>query len=125
MAGALPSDTVKNPKLNISPVSSARSYPTKDPQCSTHTHGFYAMLSTDITYKIACRKFLIKNEEEIFIVPGDGVGIKTDGVASPAMLYLMRRSLEILRNFHWMILGGRFHQLSHVPSPLLSKPREY
>ncbi|GJT49612.1 MAK10-like protein [Tanacetum coccineum] len=38
MAGALPSDTVKNPKLNISPVSSARSYPTKDPQCSTHTH---------------------------------------------------------------------------------------
>ncbi|GJT99920.1 hypothetical protein Tco_1110259 [Tanacetum coccineum] len=32
-------------------------------------------------YKI----FLVKNEEEIFIVPGDGVGIKSDGVASPAM----------------------------------------
>ncbi|GKB84801.1 hypothetical protein Tco_0957073 [Tanacetum coccineum] len=34
MAGALPSDTVKNPKLNvnsISPVSSARSYPTSNP----------------------------------------------------------------------------------------------
>ncbi|GJU08962.1 reverse transcriptase domain-containing protein [Tanacetum coccineum] len=30
-------------------------------------------------------KFLIKNEEEIFIVRGDGVGIKPDGVASPAM----------------------------------------
>ncbi|GJV71394.1 hypothetical protein Tco_1491389 [Tanacetum coccineum] len=30
-------------------------------------------------------KFLIKNEEEFFIVPGDGVGIKPDGVASPAM----------------------------------------
>ncbi|GJY87781.1 hypothetical protein Tco_0502409 [Tanacetum coccineum] len=29
-------------------------------------------------------------------------------------LYLMRRSLEILRKFHWMILGGRFNQLSHV-----------
>ncbi|GJS08025.1 hypothetical protein Tco_0364821 [Tanacetum coccineum] len=25
-------------------------------------------------------------------------------------LYLMRRSLEILRKFHWMILGGRFNQ---------------
>ncbi|GKA92450.1 hypothetical protein Tco_0814375 [Tanacetum coccineum] len=24
-------------------------------------------------------------------------------------LYLMRRSLEILRKFHWMILGGRFN----------------
>nr|GEY66754.1 protein kinase-like domain, concanavalin A-like lectin/glucanase domain protein [Tanacetum cinerariifolium] len=37
-------------------------------------------------------------------------------------LYLMRRSLEVLRKFHWMILGGRFNQFSHVSSPLLSKP---
>ncbi|GJS73210.1 MAK10-like protein [Tanacetum coccineum] len=41
------------------------------------------------------------------------------------MLYLMRRSLEVLRKFHWMILGGQFNQLSHVSSPLLSKPGEY
>ncbi|GKA22123.1 zinc finger, CCHC-type containing protein [Tanacetum coccineum] len=40
-------------------------------------------------------------------------------------LYLMRRSLEVLRKFHLMILGGRFNQLSHVSSPLLSKPGEY
>ncbi|GJZ31469.1 zinc finger, CCHC-type containing protein [Tanacetum coccineum] len=40
-------------------------------------------------------------------------------------LYLMGRSLEVLRKFHWMILGGRFNQLSHVSSPLLSKPGEY
>ncbi|GJW05008.1 hypothetical protein Tco_1563864 [Tanacetum coccineum] len=42
MAGALPSDTVKNMKLNVnstSPVLFARSYPTEDPQCSTHIHG--------------------------------------------------------------------------------------
>ncbi|GJS39363.1 hypothetical protein Tco_0564406 [Tanacetum coccineum] len=26
------------------------------------------------------------------------------------MLYLMRRSLEVLRKFHWMILGGQFNQ---------------
>ncbi|GJV03821.1 hypothetical protein Tco_1337390 [Tanacetum coccineum] len=36
-------------------------------------------------------------------------------------LYLIRRSLEVLRKFHWMILGGRFNQLSYVSSPLLSK----
>ncbi|GJX91261.1 hypothetical protein Tco_0344587 [Tanacetum coccineum] len=30
-------------------------------------------------------KFLIKNKEEFFTVPGDGVKIKPDGVASPAM----------------------------------------
>ncbi|GKD24376.1 hypothetical protein Tco_1230590 [Tanacetum coccineum] len=40
-------------------------------------------------------------------------------------LYLTRRSLEVLRKFHWTVLGGRFNQLSHVSSPLLSKPREY
>ncbi|GKB57431.1 MAK10-like protein [Tanacetum coccineum] len=39
MMGALLSDTVKNPKLNVnptSPVLSARSYPMEDPQCSSH-----------------------------------------------------------------------------------------
>ncbi|GJU31118.1 reverse transcriptase domain-containing protein [Tanacetum coccineum] len=40
-------------------------------------------------------------------------------------LYLTRRSLEVLRKFHWMILGGRFNQLSHISSSLLSKPVEY
>ncbi|GKC94673.1 hypothetical protein Tco_1160115 [Tanacetum coccineum] len=44
-------------------------------------------------------KFLIKNEEEIFTDAGDGVRIYPDGVASPAMLYLTRRSLEDLRMF--------------------------
>ncbi|GJW00760.1 hypothetical protein Tco_1556011 [Tanacetum coccineum] len=39
LVGSLPSDTVKNPKLNINSttlVLSARSYPTVDPQCSSH-----------------------------------------------------------------------------------------
>nr|GEV42940.1 hypothetical protein [Tanacetum cinerariifolium] len=40
-------------------------------------------------------------------------------------LYLTIKSLEVLRKFHWMILGGRFNQLSYVSFPLLSKPREY
>ncbi|GKD01680.1 hypothetical protein Tco_1171954 [Tanacetum coccineum] len=41
MAGALPNDIVKNPKLyanSTSPVLSTRSYPTEDPQCSNHIH---------------------------------------------------------------------------------------
>ncbi|GKB86476.1 MAK10-like protein [Tanacetum coccineum] len=36
IAGTLPSDTLKNPKLGTHPVSSARSYPIIDPQCSSH-----------------------------------------------------------------------------------------
>ncbi|GJT93825.1 hypothetical protein Tco_1082670 [Tanacetum coccineum] len=42
ITGALPSDTVKNLKLNVNTTTSilyARSYPTEDPQCSTHIHG--------------------------------------------------------------------------------------
>ncbi|GJV08040.1 hypothetical protein Tco_1345696 [Tanacetum coccineum] len=39
LTGALPSDTVKNPKMNTSTVLSARSYPNMDPQCSNHIHG--------------------------------------------------------------------------------------
>ncbi|GJR90231.1 MAK10-like protein [Tanacetum coccineum] len=39
IAGALPSDTVKNPKLSTYLVLSARSYPTEDQHCSTHVHG--------------------------------------------------------------------------------------
>nr|GEY24563.1 retrotransposon Orf1 [Tanacetum cinerariifolium] len=38
IAGTLPSNTVKNPKLSASPVLSARSYPTEDLQCSTNIH---------------------------------------------------------------------------------------
>nr|GEU49104.1 hypothetical protein [Tanacetum cinerariifolium] len=36
IAGTLPSDTVKNPKLGDTLVFSARSYPTINPQCSSH-----------------------------------------------------------------------------------------
>ncbi|GKC99606.1 MAK10-like protein, partial [Tanacetum coccineum] len=38
IAGTLPSDIIKNPKLSTYPVLSARSYPTKDQQCSTQTN---------------------------------------------------------------------------------------
>ncbi|GKE31014.1 hypothetical protein Tco_1450336 [Tanacetum coccineum] len=38
IAGTLPSDTVKNPKLGTHPVSPTRSYPTMDTRCSTQTH---------------------------------------------------------------------------------------
>nr|GEW67700.1 retrotransposon Orf1 [Tanacetum cinerariifolium] len=38
IAGMLSSNTVKNSKLGTHPVSSARSYPTMDPQCSTQIH---------------------------------------------------------------------------------------
>ncbi|GKA47388.1 MAK10-like protein [Tanacetum coccineum] len=78
------------------------------------------------------KKFLIKNEDEIFTVRGDGVEIKPEASrlqqcedSKIFKLYLTKRSLEVLRKFHSTTLGGRFNQLSHVSSPLLSKPGEY
>ncbi|GJV94839.1 hypothetical protein Tco_0245388 [Tanacetum coccineum] len=38
IAGTLPSDTVKNPKLRTHPLLSARSYPTNYLKCSIHIH---------------------------------------------------------------------------------------
>ncbi|GKD79497.1 hypothetical protein Tco_1342118, partial [Tanacetum coccineum] len=39
IAGALPSDKVKKPKLSTSPILSARSYLNMDLQCSNHIQG--------------------------------------------------------------------------------------
>ncbi|GKD02936.1 hypothetical protein Tco_1177910 [Tanacetum coccineum] len=38
IAGTLPRNMVKNPKLSTTLVLSARSYPTENPQCSSHIH---------------------------------------------------------------------------------------
>nr|GEY08233.1 hypothetical protein [Tanacetum cinerariifolium] len=74
-----------------------------------------------------CEKFHIPEEvhhvlpnrdNTIHELPIGNIGLYT-------RLYLMRRSLKVLRKFHWMIPGGGFNQLSHVCSPLLSKPGEY
>ncbi|GKC04373.1 hypothetical protein Tco_0995983, partial [Tanacetum coccineum] len=53
IAGTLPSDTVKNSKLSTYPVLSARSYPTKDSQCSTQTHGSINAITIHTEQQIA------------------------------------------------------------------------
>ncbi|GJU12838.1 hypothetical protein Tco_1135234 [Tanacetum coccineum] len=55
-------------------------------------------------------KFLIKNEEEIFTVRGDGVGIKPDGVASPAIF----RTIGIHGSIHLMKNWGRSNLLPPI-----------
>ncbi|GKB28223.1 retrotransposon ORF1 [Tanacetum coccineum] len=68
------------------------------------------------------RKMLGFYKECLELGPEYLTGMEGEGKVT---LYLTRRSLEFLRKFHWMILGGRFNQLSHVSSPSLSKPGEY
>ncbi|GKB77333.1 hypothetical protein Tco_0944228 [Tanacetum coccineum] len=75
ITGALPSDTVKNPKLNTYPVLSAHSYPTIDPKCSSHP-------STSINAIKAYSK-----EANIFqtSLPQTGMGIETQQLKEPEL----------------------------------------
>ncbi|GJT75723.1 hypothetical protein Tco_1042448 [Tanacetum coccineum] len=73
-------------------------------------------------------KFLSKNEEEFFTVPGDGVGIKPDGVASSAIVEVLSIYISHGRKAHliedkqipsvgvfdevtWMAFGGNTRDL--------------
>ncbi|GJW83349.1 hypothetical protein Tco_0156494 [Tanacetum coccineum] len=89
-----------------------------------HTKSVYLRNKEDkrrgVDYVIS--KILGIYKECLELGPEYVTGLDDDGEVT---LYLMRRSLEVLRKFHLMILGGRFNQLSHVSSPLLSKPGEY
>ncbi|GKE85883.1 hypothetical protein Tco_1559625 [Tanacetum coccineum] len=62
--GSLPSDTVKNPKLGTHPVSSARSYRTIDPQCSTQTHSSINTITIHPKRKGDSHDSTEENEEE-------------------------------------------------------------
>nr|GEW41877.1 retrovirus-related Pol polyprotein from transposon TNT 1-94 [Tanacetum cinerariifolium] len=98
----------------------------------------YGLKQAPRTWYTVLSKFLIDNGFQKVPTPMvEQAKLKLDLVGKPVdhtdyqsmigslMLYLMRRSLKVLMKFHWMILGGRFNQLSHVSSPLLSKPVEY
>ncbi|GKE60282.1 hypothetical protein Tco_1510649 [Tanacetum coccineum] len=66
ITGALPSDTVKNPKLNVNSktlVLSARSYPTEDPQCSTHIHGSINTITIHLKQQSNSRNSKAEEEE--------------------------------------------------------------
>ncbi|GJY49998.1 hypothetical protein Tco_0439954 [Tanacetum coccineum] len=149
MAGALPRDTVKNPKLNVnstSPVLSAQveEQEEKDTPENINTN---PSLPPGLSVSFITEKFpegnsliennLQQNDDSHIEEPGVGENARTESEVKyfdvfPTRselayhkLYLMRISLEVLRKFHRMILRGRFNQLLHVSSPLLSKPGEY
>nr|GEY13695.1 hypothetical protein [Tanacetum cinerariifolium] len=155
IVGTLPSDTVKNLKLSTSLVLSARSYPAEDPQCSTHVHeDISSIIDPRMSQVVLGRPFVqlsnmthdptegvVRNEDDkrrgleyvmskilrfykecLELGPEYATGVNDEGEVT---LYLARRSLKVLRKFYWMILEGRFNQLSHVSSLLLSKPGEY
>ncbi|GJT93099.1 hypothetical protein Tco_1081944 [Tanacetum coccineum] len=102
----------------------------KDPERSELSSEGHDLLSSRIIiseddYDRGCRKPSDLEDgfyrDTIKLGPEYATGMDDEGEVT---LYLMRRSLEVLRKFHWTILGGRFNQLSHVSLLLLSKPGE-
>ncbi|GKA73967.1 MAK10-like protein [Tanacetum coccineum] len=76
MAGVLPSDTVKNPKLNVNTTTSVlfiRSYPTIGPQCSSHS-------STSINFVKTCSK---ETSHSHTCLLQTGIGIGTEQTEEP------------------------------------------
>ncbi|GJX19677.1 reverse transcriptase domain-containing protein [Tanacetum coccineum] len=105
--------------------------PYKDPERSELSSEGHELLSSRVIlseddYDRGCKRSSDLEDgfyrDTIKLGPEYLTGIDDEGEVT---LYLTRRSLEVLRKFHWMILGGRFNQLSHVSSLLLSKPGEY
>ncbi|GJR66636.1 hypothetical protein Tco_0012701 [Tanacetum coccineum] len=105
--------------------------PYKDPDWSELSSEGHDLLPSRVIlseddYDRGCRKPSYLEDgfyrDTIKLGPEYVTGMDDEGEVT---LYLMRRSLEVLRTFHWMVLRGRFNQLSHVSSPLLSKPGEY
>ncbi|GJY68941.1 hypothetical protein Tco_0471923 [Tanacetum coccineum] len=120
---------LENIETNIDPSLSHTPY--KDPErseLSSEGHDLlsYRVILSEDDYDRGCGKPSDLEEgffrDTIKLGPEYVTGMDDEGEVT---LYLTRRNLEVLRKFHWMILGGRFNQLSHVSSPLLSKPGEY
>ncbi|GJZ44789.1 retrovirus-related pol polyprotein from transposon TNT 1-94 [Tanacetum coccineum] len=96
---------------------------------ASHSYIYPLGIAEDVLFDVAGFVYLvnfvnldIKEDKKRPFILGTPFLTKAKAVIK---LYLMRRSLEVLRKFHWAILGGRFNQFSHVSSPLLSKPGEY
>ncbi|GKE94758.1 hypothetical protein Tco_1579613 [Tanacetum coccineum] len=64
IAGTLPSDTVKNPKLGTHPVSSACSYLTIKPQCSSHSFNSINAIKAHFKEATISQKSLQQPENE-------------------------------------------------------------
>ncbi|GJZ42972.1 MAK10-like protein [Tanacetum coccineum] len=126
--GALPSDTVKNPKLGTSLVLFARSYPTIDPQCSSHPSTSINAIKVHIGKLKLLNDFYvidIKKDPETPLLVGRGFLATANVVIDCRMakiaagegitrLYLMRRSLEVLRKFHGIAKDILVEVVKHV-----------
>ncbi|GKB94298.1 hypothetical protein Tco_0980435 [Tanacetum coccineum] len=100
LAGSLPSDTVKNPKLSTSLVLSARFYPTKEPQCSTHIHGSINTITIHPKQKNDSRDSMNEEEEKDNL---ENIHVNPSTLPDPSVSFITEKVLKL--NSYFESLG--------------------
>ncbi|GJS40885.1 hypothetical protein Tco_0565928 [Tanacetum coccineum] len=93
--GALPSDTIKSPKLNTSPVLSARSYQTMDPQCSTHVHGSINAVTIHPKQQSDSHDDRTEENEEEEKVSPENINVDPSTPLDPSVSFISEKVLKL------------------------------
>ncbi|GJS06475.1 hypothetical protein Tco_0363271 [Tanacetum coccineum] len=105
IAGALPSDTVKNLKLSTSLVLSARSYPTMDPQCSTHVHYSINSITIHPKQQSDSHDDKTKENEEEEKVSLENIDVNPSTPPNPSVSFITKKVLKLNSFFESLGFG--------------------
>ncbi|GJZ71526.1 hypothetical protein Tco_0635377 [Tanacetum coccineum] len=95
IVGALPSNKVKNPKLSTYPVLSACSYPTEDPQCSTHIHGSINAVTIHPKQQSGSHNDKPKENEEEEKENPKNIHVNPSSPHDPSILFITEKVLKL------------------------------
>ncbi|GJT48094.1 hypothetical protein Tco_0974251 [Tanacetum coccineum] len=112
IVGTLPSDTVKNPKLGTHLVSSASSYPTMDPQCSTQIHSSINTITIYPKQQSDSHNKTEENEEEERDSPENHPNSPTP--SDQSISFITKKVLKFNSLFESLRLVPPSHNAEHV-----------
>ncbi|GJZ46887.1 hypothetical protein Tco_0600719 [Tanacetum coccineum] len=95
IAGALPSDTIKNPKLSTFLILSARSYPTIDLQCSTHVHGSINAVTIHPKQQSHSHDDRTEENEEEEKASPENINVNPSTPPNPSVLFITKKVLKL------------------------------
>ncbi|GKB34682.1 hypothetical protein Tco_0879624 [Tanacetum coccineum] len=109
IAGVLPSNTVKNPKLSTYPVFSTRSYLTEDPQCSTHIHGSINAITIHPKQQSKSHDKKPKEKEEEEKDNPENIHVNPSVPPDPSISFITEKVLKLNSFFESLGLHARQH----------------
>ncbi|GJR60981.1 hypothetical protein Tco_1503143 [Tanacetum coccineum] len=101
---ALPSDTVKNPKLSTFPVLSIRSYPNMDPQCSNHIHSSINSVTVHLEQQSDSYDDRAKENEEEEKDSLENIYANPSTPPDPLVSFITKKVLKLNSFFEWLRL---------------------